>query len=40
RAIVLRGASLQEFWVNVVALIGFGVVLFMLSALRFKKTLG
>jgi ABC-2 type transport system permease protein len=39
RAIVLRGASLQEFWVNVVVLIGFGIVLFMLSALRFKKKL-
>ncbi len=39
RAIVLRGASLQEFWINVVVLIAFGVVLFMLSALRFKRKL-
>jgi ABC-2 type transport system permease protein len=39
RAIVLRGASLQEFWVNVVALIGFGLFLFLLSALRFRNKL-
>jgi ABC-2 type transport system permease protein len=39
RAIVLRGASLQEFWVNVVALIGFGFFLFTLSALRFRNKL-
>ena len=40
RAIVLRGASLQEFWVNVVVLIGMGILLFMFSALRFKRRLG
>lgn len=37
RAIVLRGASLGDFWVNLVVLTGMGVALFALCALRFKR---
>jgi ABC-2 type transport system permease protein len=37
RAIVLRGASLADFWLNLVVLTGMGVALFALCALRFKK---
>lgn len=37
RAIVLRGATLADFWVNVVVLAGMGVALFSLCALRFKQ---
>jgi ABC-2 type transport system permease protein len=37
RAIVLRGASLADFWLNLVVLSGMGFALFALCALRFKK---
>jgi ABC-type multidrug transport system permease subunit len=37
RAIVLRGASLADFWVNIVVLGGMGLGLFSLCALRFKQ---
>ncbi len=40
RAIVIRGASLQEFWGNVVVLIGMAIFIFILCALRFKKKMG
>jgi ABC-2 type transport system permease protein len=36
RAIILRGASLEEFWLNIVVLAGMGLALFSLCALRFK----
>ncbi len=39
RAIVLRGASLQDFWVNIVVLAGMGIAVFSLCALRFKQKL-
>jgi len=37
RAIILRGASLADFWINLVVLSGMGLALFALCALRFKK---
>jgi ABC-2 type transport system permease protein len=37
RAIVLRGASLADFWFNIVALAAMGFGLFSLCALRFKQ---
>ena len=37
RAIILRGATLAEFWPNLVILSGMGVALFAICALRFKK---
>jgi len=37
RALVLRGASLADFWFNLVILAAMGMVLFSLCALRFKK---
>jgi ABC-2 type transport system permease protein len=37
RAIVLRGASLSDFWLNIVLLAGMGAGLFSLCALRFKQ---
>jgi ABC-2 type transport system permease protein len=37
RAIILRGASLAEFWVHLVVLSGMGVALFVLCALRFRS---
>ena len=37
RAIVLRGASLEDFWLNIVVLAGMGVALFSLCALRFRQ---
>ena len=37
RAIVLRGASLADFWLNIVMLAGMGVAVFSLCALRFKR---
>lgn len=39
RAIVLRGASLSEFWFNIVVLAGMGVAVFSLCALRFRQKL-
>src|SRR5262249_55978018 len=36
RAIVLRGASLGEFWMHLMILAGMGAALFTLCALRFK----
>lgn len=40
RAIILRGASLQEFWKNIVILAGMGIALFSLCAIRFKRKIG
>jgi ABC-2 type transport system permease protein len=37
RAIVLRGAGFGDFWPHLVILIGMGVVLFALSAMRFRQ---
>jgi ABC-2 type transport system permease protein len=37
RAIVLRGATLGDFWLNIVVLAGMGAALFSLCALRFKQ---
>ena len=37
RAIILRGASLAEFWRHLAVLGGMGVGLFALSALRFRQ---
>jgi len=37
RAIILRGATLAEFWFHLVVLAGMGVGLFALCALRFKQ---
>jgi ABC-2 type transport system permease protein len=37
RAIVLRGASLADFWFNIVVLAGMGLGVFSLCALRFKQ---
>jgi ABC-2 type transport system permease protein len=37
RAIVLRGASLGDFWFNIVVLAGMGLAVFSLCALRFKQ---
>jgi ABC-2 type transport system permease protein len=40
RAIILRGASLADFWMNLVILTGMGLGLFALCALRFKRKIG
>jgi drug efflux transport system permease protein len=40
RAIILRGATLAEFWSSIVVLAVMGVVLFSLCALRFQKKIG
>jgi ABC-2 type transport system permease protein len=37
RAIMLRGASFQDFWMHFAILAGMGLVLFILCALRFKQ---
>jgi ABC-2 type transport system permease protein len=37
RGIILRGASLSDFWENLVILGGMGLGLFMLCALRFRR---
>jgi ABC-2 type transport system permease protein len=37
RAIVLRGANLADFWLNIVVLAGMGVGIFSLCALQFKR---
>src|SRR3954469_3443224 len=37
RAIVLRGASLEEFWFNIVILAAMGIALFTLCAVQFKR---
>lgn len=37
RAIILRGASLAEFWRDLVILLGMAIALFAFCALRFKK---
>ena len=36
-AIILRGASLAEFWQNIVILAGMGLALFTLCAIQFKR---
>jgi len=40
RGIILRGAGIAALWDETLVLIGFGIFLMMLSALRFKKHLG
>jgi ABC-2 type transport system permease protein len=40
RAIILRGATLAEFWSSIVVLAGMGALLFSLCALRFQKKIG
>jgi ABC-2 type transport system permease protein len=40
RAIILRGATLAEFWSSIVVLAVMGAVLFSLCALRFRKKIG
>jgi ABC-2 type transport system permease protein len=37
RAIVLRGAGFMDFWHHLAILAGMGVILFVLSALRFRQ---
>lgn len=37
RAIILRGASLTEFWMNIAILAAMGIGLFSLCAVRFKR---
>src|SRR3954471_2612132 len=37
RAIILRGATLAEFWMNIVILAAMGVALFSLCAIQFKR---
>jgi ABC-2 type transport system permease protein len=39
RAIILRGATLMDFWWHLVVLMIMGAGLFALCALRFKKTI-
>ena len=39
RAIVLRGATLGDFWLNIVVLAGMGAAVFSLCALQFKRKL-
>jgi ABC-2 type transport system permease protein len=39
RGLFLKGSGLNELWVQMLALIGFGGVIFTLSVLRFRKTL-
>jgi ABC-2 type transport system permease protein len=39
RAIILRGATLEEFWQHLVVLAGMGIGLFTLCALRFRQKL-
>jgi len=40
RAVILRGASLADFWHHLVILTGMGFGLFALCALRFRKRIG
>jgi ABC-2 type transport system permease protein len=40
RAIILRGATLAEFWSSIVVLAVMGAALFSLCALRFRKKIG
>ena len=40
RAVILRGASLADFWHHLVILTGMGAALFALCALRFRKQVG
>ena len=40
RAIILRGATLAEFWSSIVVLAVMGALLFSLCALRFRKKIG
>jgi drug efflux transport system permease protein len=40
RAIILRGATMTEFWFHLVVMSGMGLALFALCALRFKKKIG
>jgi len=37
RAIILRGATLEEFWLNIVILAAMGIGLFSLCAIQFKR---
>src|SRR5881398_3917418 len=40
RAIILRGASLADFWSHLVILIAMSIALFCICALRFRKKIG
>src|SRR5438876_11504005 len=40
RAVILRGASLADFWQHLVILAAMGLALFALCALRFRKKIG
>ena len=40
RGIILRGATLREFWMNIAILAGMGIALFSLCAFRFKRKIG
>jgi ABC-2 type transport system permease protein len=40
RGIFLKGVGIEVLWPQALALLGFGVVLLFLSALRFQKRLG
>jgi ABC-2 type transport system permease protein len=37
RGIILRGAGLPDFWMDILILVGMGILLFGVSALRFRK---
>jgi ABC-2 type transport system permease protein len=39
RAIILRGATLADFWLNIAVLAGMGAILFSLCALRYRRNL-
>ncbi len=40
RGILLKGAGIEAFWPNMLALVGFAVVLVGISAWRFRNQLG
>lgn len=40
RGTILRGATLEDFWPDILILSGMGVVLFLICALRFRKKIG
>jgi ABC-2 type transport system permease protein len=40
RGIILRGATLREFWMNIAILAGMGLALFSLCAIQFRRRIG
>jgi ABC-2 type transport system permease protein len=40
RAIILRGATIYDFWMNLVVLGAMGGALFVLCALRYRRNVG